>query len=164
MKKLLAIIMSAMLAVSMVACGSKNNSSNDANSTNTPSASLQEIMTQITDVPSMKDLSTMEVEMTAEDWEFHTKTKMPEGAEGLVSDAMIGSQAHSVVLIKLQEGADVEAIAKEIYEKHTDGSRSKWVCVEPEKVEVVNKGNIILFVQSYEDSAKEIVEKFNEIK
>lgn len=165
MKKLLAIIMAATLAVSMVACGSKDDSSNNnTDGGNTPAASLQEIMTQITDVPSLKEFSTMEVEMTADDWEYHTKTAMPEGAEGLVSDAVISAQAHSVVLIKLPEGADGEAIAKEILEKNTDGSPSKWLCVEAEKVEVVRKGNIILFVQSFEDSAKEIVDKFNEIK
>ena len=162
MKKILAIIMAATLAISMVACGSKDDSGETAQSNGTPSGTLSEIMEKIKDVPSL-GIETMEAEMTADDWEYHTKITMPKGAEGMVSDAMIGSQAHSIVLIRLPKDADGDAIVNELLAKNSEGP-SKWICVEAEKVEVVRRGDIILFVQSWEDTAKEIVSKFNELK
>lgn len=181
MKKLLVMILAAAMAVSMVACSSDDSSSSESSSSEviestsseetssedtsseTTESPLADMMAQITDVPSL-EIATMESEMTADNWEYNTKTTMPEGAVGLVSDAAISAQAHSVVLIQMPEGSDVEAYAQEILEKNTDPSQpSKWVCVQAEKVEVATKDNIILFVQSFETTANEILAKFNEM-
>ena len=154
MKKILTAFLVLVMVLGLAACSSKEE--------NIP-GTLSEIMAKITDVPSL-EIAVMETELNAENWEHNTKIAMPEGAEGLVSDAMISAQAHSVVLIRLPEGADGDAIAQEILEKNTDPSQpSKWICVNPEMVEVVRRGDLILFVQSFETTTDEIVEKFNEL-
>ncbi len=84
-----------------------------------------------------------------------------EGYEALANEAMMSSVAHSVVILKLPEGSDVEKIRQDI-EKNADPA--KWVCVGAEKVEVVSKGNVIMLVMSFEDITNKLVENFNAIK
>ena len=63
---------------------------------------------------------------------------------------MITSQAHSVVLLRLKDGADVEAAKDKIAESVDP---FKWVCVgvAPEKVRVESKGNLICVVLDEEN-------------
>ena len=67
------------------------------------------------------------------------------GAEGLASEAMIGSIAHSVCLLRAPEGTDIEALKAEIKEKVDP---RKWVCVGVEREEVIvdNIGNLIIMI------------------
>lgn len=69
---------------------------------------------------------------------------------GLASESAITSQAHSVVLIRLPEGADVEA-AKATLAKSVDSF--KWVCVgvSKEKVKIDSVGNLICIVMDEEN-------------
>lgn len=158
MKKILSAVLAVVLMFSLVACGSKG-TGEEKNIEGT----LSEIMAKITDVPSLETIMVMEEEITKDNYTYNMKTEMVEGMQGLMSNAAIGSQAHSIVLIRLPKDADGDAIAKEILEKNTDGTPSKWVCVEAEKVEVVRHGDLILFVQSWEETTGEVVAKFNEL-
>lgn len=67
------------------------------------------------------------------------------GAEALASESMIGSTAHSVVLLRAPEGSDVEALKKEIKE---NVDPRKWICVGVEREEVIvdNIGNVIIMI------------------
>lgn len=69
---------------------------------------------------------------------------------GLASEAMITSQAHSVVLLRLKDGADIEEAKDKIAESIDP---FKWVCVgvAPEKVRVESKGNLICVVLDEEN-------------
>ncbi|MEG0018909.1 MAG: hypothetical protein RSE24_00620 [Oscillospiraceae bacterium] len=164
MKKLLTIALAGMMILSLTACGSKDAGDGAAaGKDKNIEGTLPEIMEKITAVDTLKDIMTMDEELTAENFTFHTKTEMPKGVEGLVSGSAIGSQAHAVVLLRLPADADGDAIAKDILAKNTDGSPSKWICVMAEKVEVIRHGDLILFVQSWEDTTNEIVAKFNEL-
>lgn len=165
MKKVLTIALTAILALSMTACSNGGDAGTDSNAPETSKnieGTLTEIMAKITEVPTL-EIMTMEEELTSENFLYHTKIEMPEGAQGVVSGAAIGSQAHAVVLIRLPEGADVDSITKDILAKNTDGSPSKWICVSAEKIEVVSQGDLVLFVQSWENTSAEIVAKFNEL-
>lgn len=64
---------------------------------------------------------------------------------GLASEAMISSQAHSIVLLRMPEGADMEAAKAKIAESIDP---FKWVCVgvNPDKVRVESNGNLICVV------------------
>ena len=64
-------------------------------------------------------------------------------SEAIVCEPMMGSRAHSVSVIRLNEGADVEKAKKEIKEKVDP---RKWICVSvnPGNVRVENIGNTIL--------------------
>ena len=80
--------------------------------------------------------------------------------EATVSQPMIGSIPHSVVVIKLKDSEDTEAVAAEIKEKINP---RKWVCVEAEQVYVENRGNIIIAVMADKASADKIIDNFRKI-
>lgn len=78
--------------------------------------------------------------------------------EGLICEPMMGSYAHSVVLVRMKDGADIEAAKKEIRE--TVNPR-KWICVEVEEKNVIvdNIGNLIILIMS-NDSPEELHQAF----
>lgn len=64
-------------------------------------------------------------------------------AEAVVCEPMMSSKAHSVAVIRVTEGTDIEAAKKEIKEKVNP---AKWICVNvnPLNVRVESIGNLIL--------------------
>ncbi len=84
---------------------------------------------------------------------------------GVASEAKIMSIAHSVVLIEMNEGADIES-AKTQIKQNADGR--KWICVgvEDEDIRVVNVGNYVLlamdddselYIENFEKNAERIL-------
>ena len=67
-----------------------------------------------------------------------------EGAEGYSSEAMIGSIAHSVALLRVPDGTDAVKLAGEI--KNSVDPR-KWICVEAEKT-IVKQYACLLYTSS----------------
>lgn len=80
--------------------------------------------------------------------------------EAAVSEAMISAIAHSVGVVKLNDGADVEKVKREIKEKVNP---RKWVCVEAESVIVESRGNTIILIMSFEDIADKIATNFRNL-
>ncbi len=122
----------------------------------TDTRSLKQIMSGlisgINDTPKL-----MELELDSENFSAFAFADYVDGAEGLVSEPMMGSFAHSVVLVRLPEGADVNAFASEMKSK---ADPRKWICVEAEKVTVTKKGNLVLLVMSSTDVANTITSRF----
>lgn len=80
----------------------------------------------------------------------------------IVSEPMMGSQAYSLVLVRLKDKAD----AADIAQKMADGiDPRKWVCVEADELTVVSKDNIImLFMADHElYSMDDAVAAFTEV-
>lgn len=96
----------------------------------------------------------------AEMFEYMFFTSYVEGAESLVSQPMIGAIPHFAGLIRLPEGADVDAVVEDI---KANADPRKWICVEAEKVAVVSRSNVVLFVMSSTAIADVMVENFNNI-
>ncbi len=65
--------------------------------------------------------------------------------EGIVCEPMMSSQAHSVALVRVKDGTDIEEAKKNIREKVNP---RKWICVgvSPANIHVESIGNIILLV------------------
>lgn len=63
--------------------------------------------------------------------------------EAVVSEALMTTQAYSMVLVKVKEGGDAEKIAKQIKE---GVDPQKWICVMADDVSVVVYGDVILLV------------------
>ena len=72
-------------------------------------------------------------------------------AAGLASEPMITSQAHSVMLLRLKDGADAEA-AKTALREGVDPF--KWICVgvDPANVKVDSVGNIVCVIMDDENA------------
>ena len=118
--------------------------------------SLNEIMSSI--LVGMGETPMLgEIPLDAENFEFYTFVPFLEGAEGLVSEPMMGSFAHSVVLVRLPDGADVKDFASRV---KANANPRKWICVEAEEVKVSTKGNLVLLVMSSSDNVGVISSNF----
>lgn len=73
------------------------------------------------------------------------------------SRPMIGSIAYSVVLVRMEEGADVEA-AKTAIKDNVDPR--KWFCVwvEPEDVIIKSKGDLIILIMVENETLRTQIE------
>ena len=151
MKKFIFIIVAFIFSLTLVGCGSSN-----------VEGSLEELMTKV--YSTLKEDETpmmlMNVEVTKENVESYLGTSDIEFKEALASESATGSIAHSVVLLRVEDNADVEQIKEKI--KKSVNPR-KWICVEAEEVKVESKGNLILLVMSNKVAADKIVAEFNNL-
>ena len=127
---------------------------------------LEDIMNNLYSGVPEEELPMMlqNTELNEENVENFIGTKDIKWSEAIVSESMVGSIAHSIVLIRMSEDAtekDIEEAKEKIKE---NANPSKWVCVTAEKVEVLSKGDLILLVMSDESKATTISSNFNEIK
>lgn len=73
--------------------------------------------------------------------------------EGLASEPIMSSVAHSVVLVRLKSASDAEKAKKEIKEKVDP---NKWICVsvDEENVYVESIGDLVLLVMDNQNGEK----------
>lgn len=122
-------------------------------------ASLDEIMKSV--YAGVEDLpATQNVELTEENIENFIGTNGVDFKEALASEALINARAHSIVLIRLNDGANIEKAKQEIKEK---ANPRKWICVEAEKTIVENRGNVIILIMTDTDLADKIQENFQNL-
>lgn len=84
-----------------------------------------------------------EEEVTADNIEYYLGTDTVKITEGLAVEPTMLAMAHSVCLVRLPEGADVEATKQTIRE---NVNPNKWICVgvDESNVFVENIGNLVL--------------------
>lgn len=133
---LLAVLIGMVLL--LPACGQKN-----------VEGTLEEIMTKVyADIPEEeRPMMLMNTEVTEENVEYFLGTTEVEYEEALASESGVGSIAHSVVLVRVKDNADIEGIKTKIKESVNP---RKWVCVGVEEDDVVvkNKGNLIILIMA----------------
>ena len=132
---------------------------------NSVEGSLEEIMTKIyADIPEdQRPMMLGNMEVTSENVEGFLGTAEIEYEEALASESMVGAIAHSVVLVRAKEGADIEAVKTTIKE---NVNPRKWVCVGVEKDDVIikNKGDLIIVIIVEDTQTREKLEKgFDEL-
>lgn len=167
MKKLFALIFCIVMIVSMVGCAAEEAATTTEPTTEATVAAGDEMsLTEILDTlynglneDEMPMLATTEIEPgDAETFEWLTFTSYEEGFEAVVSEPMISAIAHSVVLVRVPEGTDVESVRADIEQNHDP---RKWVCVEAEKTAVIAHNNTILLVMSTVDMADVVIANFD---
>ena len=85
--------------------------------------------------------------------------------EAVVSEPMIGAQAYSLVIAKVADGVDANAVANEM---KSGIDPRKWICVEADDVKVTVKGDLICFCMISTDfasdyTAQDAMNTFNQI-
>ena len=100
------------------------------------------------------------VELNEENFRNYAFSENIKYKEAIASESMVGSTAHSVVLIRLEDSKDAEAAVKEL-EKNADPR--KWICVEAENLYVLSKGDLVVLIMS-NDLAPRIKENFENLK
>ena len=154
-KKISLIVIMLVAALVVTGCGSKN-----------IEGSLEDIMTKLyAGIPEdQRPMMLMNTEVNEENVEYFLGTKDIEYEEALASEPGIGSIAHSVVLVRVKDGANVEAIEEKI-EKSINPR--KWVCVGVEKDDVIveSEGNLIALIMIEDEKTREkIEESFDKLK
>ena len=151
MKKILVLLTAFVLTLSLTGCGEKN-----------VEGSLEEIMDKVyASIPEEeRPMMLMNTEVTEENVEMYLGTADIEFEEALASESATGSIAHSVVLVRVKDNANVEEV-KEKIEKNINPR--KWICVEAEEVEVESKGNLIILIMSSEINTEKIELEFDKL-
>lgn len=141
-KKVMSVMMIAVLVISLGAC---QKSAKDTVSKG-PEGELSDIINKIYE---QKDTG-LKLETTKLDLTDADKLKYSTGLtdasllkEAAVSEAMISSQAYSLVLARVKDSKDTEKVAKEML----DGiDQRKWICVMADDLKVATCGDVIMLI------------------
>ena len=68
--------------------------------------------------------------------------------EAVFSESMIGAQAYSLVLVKLNDSSKIEEMKKTIFDNI---DTRKWICVEADQLRVVSCKDVIMLVMAASD-------------
>lgn len=150
-RKVTLVLLVGFACICLTGCGSTN-----------IEGSLEEIMEKVYLNISEDNLPMMltNIEVTEENVEGYLGTEDIDFVDALASESAVGSIAHSVVLIRTEENADVEKIKETI--KDSVNPR-KWICVEAENVYVESKGDLIIVIMCNE-LADDIKTNFENLK
>lgn len=102
----------------------------------------------------------MNMEITDENIAYYLGVESLDYKEGIASEAMNSSIPHSVVVVRVNDGVDIEQIKQEIKEK---ANPRKWICVEAESVIVESKGDVIILIMTNTDLAEKVQTNFNNL-
>ena len=152
-KRISLIAVLFFLTISLTGCKEKN-----------VAGSLEDIMTKVyQDIKEEeRPMGLANTVVTDENIEYYLGSKI-EYKEALASESMTGSIAHSVVLIRTKENADVEKIKETIKE---NVNPRKWICVGVEKEDVIikSKGDLIILIIVEDENNRLSLEKgFNNL-
>jgi len=159
-KKLIIIIVTiAVVAIAAVVLGvalSKEKPAKNVEGT------LEEIMTKVYEgIPDEElPMALSNMEINAENVEMFLGTANVAYAEAIASESMVGSIAHSVVLVRLNDAKDAEATVQTIKD---NVDPRKWICIEASNVVVKSKGNLVILIMSNEDLAPKLEANFDNL-
>jgi len=151
MKKIMYFLGAILICFTLTGCGDKN-----------VEGSLTDIMEKLYTGIGEEEMPMMveNVELNEENFRNYAFSENIKYKEAIASESMVGSTAHSVVLIRLEDSKDAEAAVKEL-EKNADPR--KWICVEAENLYVLSKGDLVVLIMS-NDLAPRIKENFENLK
>jgi hypothetical protein len=148
MRKILTAILALAMLLSLAACGDKPKDTSDTTTKGSNlSGTLEEIIDRIYKNAAENSYSTYYasgdamyfIDITADKQE-HFYGCTFEYEEAVASEFMMTPPAYSLSVIRLKDGADVNAVMTKLRDNINP---MRWVCVGVEKVLVVNVGNII---------------------
>ena len=144
MKKVIALLLVLALALSVAACGEKKTA---ASLEGTMEENVTKIM-EANPVEFMGGLIPIDLTDTSEDglWMIKSFTGL-DSAEQItdvsVYEPMTGSQAFSLVMVRVAEAAEAKAVAEQM--KQNIDPR-KWICVGADEVMAAGYGDTVLFI------------------
>ena len=116
-----------------------------------PDAELSDMVDAIYKIQPVElmGMETTAIDLTDETWYGYlaglTANNVGKVDAAVISEPMTGSQAYSLVLLRLRDKADAREIADSMEENI---SMHKWVCVEADKARVVSFDDKLLYVMA----------------
>lgn len=160
LKRLGLFLIICFSALILTGCGNRKNSASK-----NVSGTLEEIMTKVyQDVKEeSRPMMLGNTAVDEENIEYYLGSSDIEYKEALASESGVGSIAHSVVLVRTKENADIESIKNKIKESINP---RKWICVGVEEKDVIveNKGDLIILILVEDKETRETLkEGFNKL-
>lgn len=154
-KSIIFLVIMLIVTIIVSGCGNKN-----------IEGSLEDIMTKVyANIPDEeKPMMLMNTEVNSENIEYYLGSTDIKYQEALASESGVGSIAHSVVLLRAEDNADINKIKEEIKEKVNP---RKWICVGVEKEDLIikNKGNLIILIMVEDTNTRSKLEaNFDKLK
>lgn len=160
MKKINVLIALLFTVLLLVGCGSKEKN---------VEGTLDEILTKIyadfkeDELPMLDKINFLEKQEGTTEEEHSDRIKYYIGSdkiqakEALASEPMMSSVAYSVVLLRMEEKADIEKAKTEIKE---NVDPRKWMCVEVPKEDVIvkSKGDLIILIMVADETTRTKIE------
>ena len=148
MKKIIAIVLVVVVAAVAV-FALTNNKAPEASSTTAFEGTLEDLTNSLYEANPVEFMvgPAMPVELTDVDALYaYLGLESADGiAEATWSESMIGAQPYSLVLAKVSEGADMEAIKNAMF---NGINTRKWICVEADQLRVVSSADVIMLVMA----------------
>ena len=145
MKKLIALALVLVMALSLAACGGKTGDKTPL--AGTMEENVLKVM-EIAPVEFMVGAMPVDLSDTSEDgkWALSYFAGLDDAAkitDVCVYEPMMGSQAFSLVMVRTAEGIDPKAVAQEM--KDTIDPR-KWICVGADEIMAAGYGDTVMFI------------------
>lgn len=149
MKKVLLLVVAGLMIFSLAGCGTQPAEEVTPPVVEEPkiSGTLEEIVEKIYGGTELELPQTMITELNEENEAYFLGNNDIDYVKGIASEPMMSSVAHSVVLLQVEEGADIESIKTSIKE---NVDPRKWICVgvEDDQVIVDHVGDIVVLIMS----------------
>ncbi len=139
MKKVLSVILASVLMMCFVtACGK--------DSSKGPEGTLTEIVEKIYE-SSKPEFNLVTIDVALDDVDalnaFTGLDNADKISEAVASESMMGSQAYSLVLVRVKDSADAEDVAKAM---KAGINQRKWICVEADQIRVSAGGDVVMLI------------------
>ena len=175
MKRIIAMIVTAVLLLSMTACGCQKQEDPTTNTTQaqaepltgTMEENVQKLM-QANPAEFMGGMMPLDLTDTTEEGLWAVKSYTGLASTKDITDAaayepMTGSQAFSLVMVRVAEGADPKEVARQMKENIDP---RKWICAMADQIMAAGYGDTVMFImldsglgktaQSYVDAFKNL--------
>ena len=140
MKKMIALVLVLVMALSLAACGNKA-------ADKTPLAGTKEENTlkvmEIAPVEFMGGIIPVDLSDADATWYFTGLSDASKITDVAVYESMMGAQAFSLVMARAAEGVEPKEVAQEM--KDNINPR-KWVCVGADEVMAAGYGDTVMFI------------------
>lgn len=189
MKKILVFLLTGVMVASLTACGGKNEANTNTEATesvvNTEIATESVVDTEFVEDEVVVEVSELEGVVNSI-YENHAEIELMLGTmpintedaddlmynaglasadhvvEAVRSESMFGSQAYSLVVVKVDDAANAQSIADTMYDNI---DQRKWICVEAGDKMVATYGDLAMLIMvdvEYAEmiSAQSIVDAF----
>lgn len=158
MKKIVLIVLAAVLALGVTACGTSADSGNGSGSN--LEGDLESILESIYANADLEGYFSEFVEeglfvqeINADNVEYHLGTSSIEFEKAIASEPVMSTSAYSLCLIRVKEDADIDQVKEDI---KNNVDPMKWICVgvDPDNIFVENVGDVIILIMSDEQGDK----------
>ncbi len=150
MKKIITIILLVAMTLTLTAC-SNALAEQKPQGADLSGLSLEEIINKIYEnKPTELPLMTMPID-TADADALAAYTGLSDASlvkEAAFSESMIGSQAYSMVLVRVNDAAKAESVAQTMLDNINP---AKWICVEADDMDAAVYGDLVLFMMIHSE-------------